>query len=165
MKKIMFLLMLVFGINNVFGQSGRVPEEGGGGPGVCPPGCTVVVGYTVTFLNFHKPRTDCKSGFGLCIKGYISNHCICFPFKPVTSIEAGNVKGVGKIENGKFYLYIPYALKELDEYKNENTNLFTLGEENSELVTADGKILARLVPGDYETKVEDGNFVIRIDLK
>jgi|GEM_PF-3733510 len=34
----------------------------------CPPGAHVGGGWNIDKFNFHKPRTDCKSGFGVCLR-------------------------------------------------------------------------------------------------
>ena len=164
MKKMICLLMTALTINFTMAQSGKVPG-GGGSPGDCPPGCTLVLTYTFTTFNFHKPRTNCESGFGLCIKGVPGTRCNCGWYRPTTSIEKGEVKTELRIEGDKAYFYIPYALKQLDEYKNENTDSFTLSEENAAIINADGKTVATMKPGEYVTKIEGDNFVVVIDLK
>ncbi|MEP6674593.1 MAG: hypothetical protein ABJA78_05545 [Ferruginibacter sp.] len=162
MKKIIFLGMIMLSMNCLFAQTEKMPEDGGS-PG-CPMGCNTVLNFTFTTFNFHKPRTNCESGFGLCIKGVWSTHCDCGYYKPVTSIENGNVNCAGKKEGSKLSLYIPYALKDLDIYKNEDTSTFTVGEDIS-LIDGSGNIFAKVVPGDYKVKVEGNNFLIVVDLK
>lgn len=159
--------MVVLSVTELFAQAPqKVPGGGGGsGPWPCPVGCGTTVTYVVTTINFHKPRTDCQHGFGFCIKGYWEQGCNCGFFKATTSIEGNEVKAVAKFEGSKMYLYIPYALKDIDEYKNEDTDTFTVGEENSSLVNSKGDLIATLIPGDYPTKVEAGNFVVIIDVK
>ena len=155
--------MMLLSINCLFAQtSGKALPNGD--PGGCPMGCHAVLVYTITTINFHKPRTNCEEGFGFCIKGKVGERCDCDYFKPVTSIENGVVKAVAKREGYKLYLYIPYALKQLDGYNNTDTNTFTVGDD-MEITDDAGKTIATMIPGDYKTKVEGENFVITIDLK
>ena len=155
--------VLLLMIQCLFAQTpGRV--EPTSGPEGCPMGCHAVIVFTITSVNFHKPRTNCEEGFGFCIKGKWSQNCECDYFKPVTSIENGVVKAVAKREGSKLYLYIPYALKQLDGYSNTDTNTFSVGDE-MEIIDDAGKTLATLIPGDYKTKLEGDNFLVTIDLK
>ena len=164
MKKMTLLLTAIFCIHFLFAQtSSKVPEESGGWPD-CPMGCNSVVNFTVTTLNFHKPRTGCESGFGFCIKAVWTQRCDCDIFKPITSITNDKVNCIARVEQRQLYLYIPRALKKLDAYKNEETGLFTV-EEGIRLSDANGKEFASLVAGEYRTRLEGENFLVIIPLK
>ena len=71
MKKIIFLLGLVLSGFCLYAQEDRVAIVNG-----CPPGThPVTVFYGIETFNFHKPRTDCQSGFGLCIRLEVGIEC------------------------------------------------------------------------------------------
>ncbi len=132
---------------------------------LCPPG--TVPHFIVTFdvFNFHKPRTDCKSKFGLCIKGGQAQ-TVCVPAQNwqqyKIGLSNGKVAVLGLIQEGQLELHIPVALKDQEGFKGEVMTEFTLDADALTILDSNGKTYAALKTGTYAVKVSGEHYIIVI---
>ncbi len=95
--------------------------------------------WHITKLNFKKPRTDCKRGFGLCIKDHM--HYIITDFNAgdceFTIMIGGEEPRVVKnevfagvaISKSKLRLALPKEIMEMEDYKDEDLSFLPIEEK------------------------------------
>ncbi len=154
------------GVYASFGQvtDKSTPTVGGSD---CPAGWCAYWQYTFSTFNFHKPRTDCKTGFGLCIRGSASSGCKpCNLFKSMESpakIENGNVTCYGEVKSGVLEFHIPAAIKIDQNLSAKDISSFTI-DKGALSVTANGKQLYSK-EGTYPVTLSGSEYVVSIDLE
>jgi hypothetical protein len=152
-KHFLLLLMLLIGFTFIHAQKS------------CPPGQIVVgVVYQIETLNFHKPRTDCKSGFGFCLRGDAHVHCTSINFPHQTSLRDGKATIWYQIKDNQFELHLPIALKDEEDFINEDLNSFTIDSNSISIVADDGESMM-LRAGDYKVERTETDFIILIDFE
>jgi hypothetical protein len=162
MKKIFLVAIGFLIIGFSFGQEqGKAPFAG------CPPGTCPMITFEVSTFNFHKPRTECQSGFGLCIRGTWGSDCKpCYSYKgagePV-KIENGIVRCRGEIKNGKLELHIPAAIKTEQRLSDAEVSTFSM-DDASISISCNGQTLQNK-KGDYPVLFSENEFVVSVDLK
>jgi hypothetical protein len=152
-KQFLLLLMLFIGLNFIHAQS------------KCPPGQIVTgVTYEILSFNFHKPRTDCKSGFGICVRGEWRVHCTS-NFPPgQTHLSDGKATIWYQIKDNQLELHLPVALTDEEGFINEDLNSFTIDSNSMSIVTDDGES-KMLRAGDYKVERTETDFIILIDFE
>ncbi|NOT51023.1 MAG: hypothetical protein HOP10_07075 [Chitinophagaceae bacterium] len=172
MKKLFFYLFsaVCLAINSQAQENKTAPPEISH---PCPLGmCVSSAMFHIDLFNFHKPRTECKSGFGFCVKGHWEYSCGFYP-NCVGTINTGKA---AKIENGKAFcwfnivdgkleLHIPLELEKLEEYQDVDFSVFTIDTDMIFLKNDQGKVVAKAKEGDYPVKKTEEEFVIIIDLE
>ena len=132
-------------------------------PWECPPGTYPAYTYHIDQFNFHKPRTNCESGFGLCIRGHWELDC-----KPRSPLyyDGRTAQGYGTIsEDGtKTELHISIDLYKALLSEGEDVSTFEVGE-GIEVTDAETGFLRTIVPGVYEVSVLESEVVVTMDLK
>jgi hypothetical protein len=168
MKKIMFLVVVCATFGTAKSQSSKVHP--------CPPGqCIVNVAYVLDVLNFHKPRTDCKSQFGFCIKGHMEYDCVDAGTSPAatncnwesrystglrvagTKVYAGFI-----VVNDVLELHIPRALAATAEFANEDMSLFHVDDNAIAIQSRAGMVLGYLKGGAYIVTSSANDFIVKI---
>jgi hypothetical protein len=126
----------------------------------CPPGYHPSYTYEIDVFNFHKPRTGCKSGFGLCIKGHWETGCVPNrPYSYFSTIKEGVASvWAQELENGKLEIHFPLALKDTEGYSAEDLAIFNMDEEY-EIYKG-----ITLKPGDYPVQETDVELVVIVDI-
>jgi hypothetical protein len=146
-----FLLLFVFTSFNAKAQTS------------CPPGYSAVVSYSFDQFNFHKPRTDCKKGFGLCIRGHWEKKC-----KPNNSFYAriidNQVEFWAEIKNNKLELHLPVELKQQEGFIGEDMTVFFVEDDTFEIKNEEGEVIAKLKEGEYAVEENETDLIIKIDL-
>lgn len=132
----------------------------------CP--CGYQLSFLFNKLNFHKPRTDCLSGFGFCARlGEINVKCV--PCNGSSGLDAprmsgDDVEGYFKYDCGQMTLHLPKALAEDELFKGEDVSFFEV-EEHS--VCLSGEAAGRPVwvrGGVYPVDIQGEELVIAVDL-
>src|ERR1051325_3964834 len=141
MKKFAFFLPVFFCLFQVaIGQAKGIPEDSPIGP--CPVGqCSVGASIIFDQFNFHKPRTGCTSGFGLCIKIHVEPICSSCPMgyptpgNMRTAVSGKSVTGWCVINGNKMELHLPSAIQQSDGYSRTDFSTFEV-EDRSILIDA-----------------------------
>jgi len=167
MKKIIFFASFLIAVSITNGQKKELPEN------PCPPGeCSYGVSIVFDQFNFHKPRTGCTSGFGLCIKVHVEPICKPCPLgyptpdynNMKTDISGEEVKAWWRIISGKLELHLPAALQNVDGYTQTDFSVFEI-EDNSFIIdNPDKTIYASVKGGQYKVSRVDDDFVVLLDL-
>jgi hypothetical protein len=159
MKKIIGFFLLLISVQFVNAQSEfeRAKE--------CPPGYIPVLNFNIEQFNFHKPRTNCTSGFGLCIKIKVESGCQAIGnFFLKTQLAGNTVTAWGSIQNGKLSLHIPAGLKKLKGYTEADFKTFTI-DDPSILQVTNSKVPLYLTPGSYPVAIDKEDLVVTIPLQ
>lgn len=127
----------------------------------CPDGTTPTVSIFINSLNFHKPRTSCTGGFGLCVKMSVSIYCSNTTGK--SYIKGDQISVSTKLTNQTAELHFPIALKY--EKGFEKTDLSTFEIEDKSLIFKSAKGMEKLVKGGiYPVSVIGDEFVVTLNL-
>jgi hypothetical protein len=167
MKKIIYLALFTGSyLLSSSQQNKQAPDDGGGGIDPCPPGqCSNGVTWTIDQFNFHKPRTDCQSKFGLCIRGHLGPHCVpCFGGAPYKGINNGKVSGWYNINGSKLELHIPSAIQDADGFRGEDLTIFEVDDNAVTIFKADKTVFGYLKGGKYTVKKVNDELIVLLDL-
>src|SRR5512138_1831072 len=152
-----FIFVAICSSNRSLAQAGRIDP--------CPPGyCSNGITFTVEQFNFHKPRTDCQSRFGICLKGQWSAHCVPCWSNGKTSYENGKVTGWFKISGGKVELHLPLALGQAKEFMSEDMSVFYIDDDTITILNEDGSKNGQLKGGEYTVTIIGDDYVVQIDI-
>ncbi len=127
----------------------------------CPLGLCPSVSIILDMFNFHKPRTGCSSGFGLCIKLDVS--VTCHPCSPKTAIADGKVRAWLRVDGSVAELHLPKAIMEFSEFKPDDFTHFVAEDRSIVLYGLDGEVRF-LREGNYPVDVRDDELVIKLAL-
>lgn len=136
MKKLLLIVMLCWG-SQLMAQSGRTAPEADDENGSCPPGFCPSLVYTLETFNFHKPRTNCTSGFGLCIRIGIRTRCSMCDAK--ATLRDNMVSAVFLQKGTKVEVRLPLALRSAKGFEKTDMSVFELEEKTLSIVSPDGK--------------------------
>jgi hypothetical protein len=126
MKKIVFLSFLMW----LSGQAviAQQPKTGTiGSIGDCPIGMCPTVYFEIEIFNFHKPRTNCTSGFGLCVR--FNAGVECSPCFGKSSLTGTKVKVWAKLSNHSATLHIPKSLQTQKGFETVKFSQFELEDQ------------------------------------
>lgn len=151
-----------------FGQAEQKNTPGTQSLPNCPPGWCSYWEYIFDVFNFHKPRTGCKTGFGLCIMGHTNTGCRpCYNNKSnaagLTKIESGKATCFGELKNNKLELHIPAQIKNETGFASEDFSTFTI-EKGTLKISVDGKEKVSR-EGVYPVIQVGDEYVVVIDLE
>jgi hypothetical protein len=159
MKKIIgfFLLLISIQFANAQTEFERAKD--------CPPGYIPVLNFNIEQFNFHKPRTNCTSGFGLCIRIKVESGCQAIgSFFAKTSLVGNIVTAWGTIQNGKLSLHIPAGLKKIKGFTESDFKTFTI-DDAAILQVTNSKVPLYLTPGNYPVTTDKEDLVVTIPLQ
>jgi hypothetical protein len=127
----------------------------------CP--CGQMITFYIDKSNFHKPRTNCESGFGLCLKiSKITVGCQpCLGGKSVGSnLEGNNVTGYIKSSCGEVEMHLPLALADDEMFKGEKLTEFEMEEGAIEIPVPDSEKPVWIKGGTYPVYEKENELVI-----
>ena len=133
----------------------------------CPPGYDHVGGgWQIDKFNFHKPRTECTSQFGVCLK--TTKIIVCQ--SATTTISLPYLRGQTAhcfvtIREGMATLYLPLSLKEDPEYSEGDLSRFYVEERMVSFKNEDDSWIVYLKEGEYEVEETDKALVIKIPVE
>jgi hypothetical protein len=134
---------------------------------LCPPGTVPHYYWAVDVINFHKPKTDCKSKFGFCFRATQGMECV--PSQNWQQYKLGISNGIvtawSIVQNNQLELHIPLALKDTDGFRLEDMTEFTIDDDTIKLADSNGNVVTSLKGGTYPVKIIEGQYVIQIPLK
>lgn len=123
-------------------------------------------------ISFKKPRTDCKSGFGICIRAQwyvLGPHTgLCWPtviigplnFLP--RIEKGEVYAGVSLRGEELILLLPEAIAELPDYKSTSLEFLEI-EDKIKLITED-KWVRTILPQKAQVQYHEGYLMYALQL-
>ena len=153
----LFVFLCVVSSSRICAQAGRIDP--------CPPGyCSIGASLIIEQFNFHKPRTDCESRFGICLRGHFQANCAPCWSNGQTGYKDGKVTGWFKISKNKLELHLPLALGQSKGFINEDMSLFYLDDDTITVLNADGSTNSKLKGGVYTVAISGNDYVILIDL-
>lgn len=125
----------------------------------------------VQHFNFHKPRTNCKRGFGWCIKIHFDvpievreNGMSCilgFIFGPdEPRVEKNEVYAGVALQPDKLTLILPQEIMELKDYAGEDFSVLEITEKID--VTAKDGFKATILPQKAKLKTHDKYLVYEL---
>lgn len=159
MKKIVFICCLC-SIQSTWAQIAKpFPSTETDLP--CPAGTCPMITFSIEAFNFHKPRTACKLGFGLCIKFDIGVTCASCTGR---AFMADNKVTVwGKQLGNIIELHIPAALQHASGFEKIDMRSFQVDDQSINVKTASG-IVKTVVGGTYPVVIRDNEFVVNLPL-
>ncbi len=78
-------------------------------------------------VNFHKPRTDCKKGFGLCVRFGVGTSCQ--PCEGATELSGYKVTGWLSVQGKTASLHLPLALEADPAFAKTDMSTFEIDEK------------------------------------
>jgi hypothetical protein len=162
MKKIMLFFVITLISLSGIAQTPSYPIDQ-----TCPPGYCAHITWEIETLNFHKPRTGCKTGFGFCLKvGHGTVECLpCNVYKAATApISNNKVTIFGKVVNNKLELHIPLALGNDSGFSTQDLSTFSIesGEQN---IYKGSVFVGKMKGGEYPVKKTDLEYIVLIDIE
>ena len=134
-----------------------MPESGD-----CPTGYCAGITIILETLNFHKPRTDCKSLFGFCLRIHAGASCI--PCYQKSTPDEKRMEITGMLRENEVVLYIPNEINQLKEFNENDAETFELLERMLEIEYPDGSVkYARA--GNYPVVLENNSYTIHIPVE
>ncbi len=134
--------------------------------GPCPCGYALTI--EASKFNFHKPRTDCTSGFGLCVR-IRGLKLECYPCYSKNTgfaeINGDLVRGYVHFEGNHSELVLPASLLEDQAITYDENQIFSL--EDGSIVIEKENESAELssIGGDYPFEIKDGMLLIPVPFR
>jgi hypothetical protein len=160
MKKNLFLSCLLFlSMHALYAQQPKLNTIGSNGD--CPAGMCPSVYFELDIFNFHKPKTNCTNGFGLCIRINTGVECrSCFG---KSSMSGTKIKVWAKLNNQSVTLHIPRAIQIQKRFESVSFSQFEIEDQTLNFTFTNGsKRSAR--GGIYPVSIVGEEFVIQIPL-
>ena len=166
MKKISFLIITIVALKISYAQRIGNPEAR---INPCPPGqCVTEASFVFDQFNFHKPRTNCTSGFGLCVRGHIEYECgysDCIGVQKVkTGIENDKVIGWFTISENKLEMHLPAQLQNTGEFSTQDLSVFYIDDDMIEVKRSGNILIGKLKGGQYPVVLNNSELIILIDI-
>ena len=153
---------MILCVQNLNAQTQKTREGLDDNPPYCPPGTCPTFYINLEVLNFHKPKTDCTTGFGFCVR--IASGITCERCLGKSTIENGIINVYGKLNEHNIELHIPQEIQNEKGFEDADFKTFDIEDNNFSLLQADGKPI--LVPGgSYPVTQIDNEFVVEIPIK
>ena len=120
----------------------------------CPKGFRPVISWDINKFNFHKPRTECGHGFGVCLDLTKKIECVPENFTHVYVTEDGTIGGYGDLKDSALVLHLPADLNYDPAFVNEDLNSFEI--EAGRFKIFDGDVLYGTLKGGIYPVVNTG---------
>ncbi len=160
MKKFFFIIMMLASISG-FAQSTKTSPDITDGFPYCPAGTCPSINISLDLLNFHKPRTGCLSGLGLCLKFTASVTCNSCTGKGF--IKADKITVWTKLTNQTAELHFPSSIKLEKGFDKTDLSTFELDDKMLSFKFSNG--LEKFVKGGiYPVTVIGDEFVVMLSL-
>lgn len=158
MKKIFLLAICIWQQTTQAQMNTKIMGEEGN----CPEGYCAGFFVEIENFNFHKPRTECKSGFGICLR--ISAGATCIPcLNKITSNDKSSVI-TGYLSKEMATLHLPKSLQKEQIEKESDFRFFEIEEKTIEITYPDGSVMY-LKGGSYPVTEENNELLVRIPVE
>jgi hypothetical protein len=125
----------------------------------CPAETCPAASLSIDEFSFHKPRTSCTSGFGLCLK--VSLSITCLPCDLKSTLIDGKVNALIKIKGNEVAMRIPVDISHERDFEKTDFSTFEVEEGSIAITSQDGKRMF-VQPGIYPVVIEDHEYVINM---
>lgn len=125
----------------------------------CPAETCPAASVSIDEFSFHKPRTSCSSGFGLCLK--VSLSISCLPCDLKSTLIDGKVNALFKLKGNEVTLRIPVDISHKKDFEKTDFSSFEVEEGSIAITGQDGKMMF-VQPGIYPVVIEDHEYVINM---
>ena len=162
MKKIL-LIGLVLYTSFAHAQKNAVGTKSltDGGFIFCPDGTYPTATVTLNTFNLHKPRTNCMSGFGMCIKFSVSVYCASTTGK--SYIKTDKTIATAKVNSQTAELHLPVALKYEKSFEKTDFTKFEVEDKTLSFRSSTG--IEKFVKGGvYPVNVIGDEYVVLLNL-
>jgi hypothetical protein len=160
MNKILLIMTLFFS-QHAFSQQSKTPTTTLESPVDCPLGMCPMAYINLDAMNFHKPRTNCTEGFGICIR--ISWGITCTSCFGKSGVSASSVKMWCVTKENTAELHIPLEIKNQKGFEKVNFSSFEIEESSMSFQYPSGKV--RYAKGGvYGTTIKDNEYVVTLSL-
>jgi hypothetical protein len=117
-------------------------------------------------INFHKPRTDCKSGFGLCIRlGQLEIRAIPCDDESTSNdlSDGGAIRFYAEWDGSRVLFRFPEQLIQPDNLKPEDFGTFSITEDELPIMNGRSDEVVFLRAGDYPVERKSGELLVSVD--
>ena len=161
MKKLLFIAAL-FSASSLFAQSKKLAVSDEAGLGFpCPNNYSTTIKFSLDKLNFHKPSTNCISGFGFCLKFSLS--ITCTDIIPKVAISSNTVDSWIKLTSSNAELHVPLEIRNFSDYQYEKLSSFEVQDNAVSFVNPSG--IQKWVKGGVYPVIKTGvDYVINLPL-
>ncbi len=163
MKNFLIVIMMLCMSNTIHAQNTKISPTApdGGDLPVCPAGMCPTVNFFIEVFNFHKPRTNCETGFGLCIRFSSSVTCNYCNWK--SSIKAGKVNVWAKLSSQVAEIHIPVSLRYEKGFEKTDMSSFEIEDKAMSFKFGNG-VEKFAKAGTYPVSVIGDEYVINLNL-
>ncbi len=127
----------------------------------CPAGSCPIVTIAIETFNFHKPRTTCTTGFGLCIK--LNAGITCTSCYGKTMLNGNKVNAWARLSSKTAELHIPASLKNAAGFEKTDMTTFQLEDKTVSFTSAQG-IVKWVKGGIYPVITQGEEYIITLNL-
>lgn len=162
MKKIL-LIALVLSASLTHAQTNPAGTSSltDGGFIFCPTGTFPTATVTLNTFNFHKPRTNCTSAFGMCIKFSFSVYCASATGK--SYINSDKTTATAKVNSQTVELHLPVGLKYEKGFEKTDFTKFEVEDKTLSFKSSTG--IEKFVKGGvYPVTVVGDEYVVVLNL-
>jgi hypothetical protein len=142
-------------LSSEIGTAGNAPED-------CPPGYCPTLHINLEIFNFHKPRTNCSSGFGLCCR--LSSTVSCQPCFQKSVFDGHFMSCAALVTERTLELRVPAEIREAEGFEHSDFSTFEI-ESGAWQVGGDGREPKYVKGGSYPVSEKDGYFIIVLALE
>lgn len=127
----------------------------------CPDGTYPTATITMNTFNFHKPRTSCTSGFGMCVKFSVSVFCSSDIGK--SYIKSDKTTATSKVNSQTAELHLPVTLKYEKGFDKTDFTKFEVEDKTLSFKSSTG--IEKFVKGGvYPVTVVGDEYVVVLNL-
>lgn len=133
-----------------------------------PKFCFVVYTPPSFTFNFHRPKKDCKSGLGICLRYHLGD----YRFVPCNnlqerqggvSLEKDLVTYLIYLDENHAYFHLPAGLKNYPGFEGGDISTFYIDGDDFLLGNPEEGVAFRLKEGAYPVEESDGHWVAAVD--
>ena len=125
----------------------------------CPPGMCLTGSFTIEKFDLHKPRTNCTSGFGMCLK--IGFTISCESCNGKAYIQDDKVYAWATLNKNELEIHIPTSIKNEKEFENTDMTQFEI-DDNTLSFTSENGNQKSIIGGLYPVSVINDDYVINL---
>jgi hypothetical protein len=117
-------------------------------------------------FNFHKPRTDCQFGFGLCLRlGRLEIRAVpCDEESSSNDLyDEDKVPFLAEFNGSQVIFHFPEWMTQMENLKSQDLSIFSI--QNDELPIMDGhsEAVVTLRAGDYPVLRDNGELIVKVE--
>jgi len=133
--------------------------------GRCPFGQHEVLTFDIETINFHKPRTNCTSGFGFCVKGTWDIICVNDRQTYYSAITPDGIAHIWAqvLRGGLLEIHFPIELVNTPGYTIDDLSNFSVDEEWDINPEPNNPLIMEV--GQYKTSFTEHEIIVIVPIK